>query len=53
MSAGFSFDVDMRKGWNSVMVDFDALEFRNEELDARYQWVIPAFCTIDGDCSVD
>lgn len=43
-SAGFTFDVDMRKGWNSVVVDFATLEFRSEKPDDNYRWLLP-FCT--------
>lgn len=49
--ARLKVNVDMRKGWNTLVFDFATLEFRNEELDASYGWVIPAFCTIEGDCS--
>lgn len=43
-SAGFTFDVDMRRGWNSVVVDFSTLEFRSEKPDENYRWLLP-FCT--------
>lgn len=43
-SAGFTLDIDMRKGWNSVVIDFTVLEFRSEKPDESYTWRLPA-CT--------
>lgn len=43
-SAGFTLDIDMRKGWNSVVVDFAVLEIRSEKPSESYRWLLP-FCT--------
>lgn len=51
MSAGFSFDLDLRKGWNTVVVYFAGLAFHSEAPGAGYAWVVPSLCTPDGDCS--
>lgn len=53
MSAGFLFDLDLRKGWNTVVVDFAGLGFRSEAPGARYTWVLPSLCTPDGDCAAN
>ena len=31
----------MRKGWNSVVVDFSVLELRGEKTDKSYTWRLP------------
>ncbi len=51
--AGFKTDVDLRRGWNTVVIDFTALEVRNEDLSEDYWWVIPSLCNFDGECSTD
>jgi hypothetical protein len=39
--AGLETDIDMRKGWNTVVLDLTALTYRNEDLSKGYRWVIP------------
>lgn len=45
MLAGLTFDIDMRRGWNTTILDFAALEFRSEKPDDTYVWLIPV-CTV-------
>jgi hypothetical protein len=52
MPAGFSFDIDMRKGWNTVVIDFATLEFRSEKPDESYRWVVP-LCTPEFGCPTE
>lgn len=51
--AGLETDIDMRAGWNTVVLDLTALTFRNEDLSAGYPWVIPSLCNPDGECPAD
>ena len=39
--AGLETNIDMRKGWNTVVLDLTALTYRNEGLSKGYRWVIP------------
>ncbi len=48
--AGFTIDIDMRKGWNTLVYDFTTFESRSEDLNMGYQWVMPALCNTDGSC---
>lgn len=50
--AGFETDIDLRRGRNTAVYDFSALEVRNEDLP-DYARIIPSLCTIDGECPTD
>ncbi len=51
--AGLETDIDMREGWNTVVLDLTALTYRNKDLSEGYQWVIPSLCSPDGECPAD
>jgi hypothetical protein len=50
---GLEINIDMREGWNTVVLDLTALTHRNEDLSEGYQWVIPSLCSPDGECPAD
>lgn len=45
--AGLVTDIDLRKGWNTLVFDYTALEFRNDPLGEGYGWLIPTLCGDD------
>ena len=51
--AGLETDIDMRKGWNTVVLNLNALTYRNEDLSKGYRWVISDLCDDDFECSAD
>lgn len=50
MLDGFEINIDLRSGWNLLVVDLTALTYRNEDPGEGFRWVIPDLCNSNGEC---